>query len=155
MDKVWEVMAAIGSVLTDIGKELYVLIVAASNWLGEYFSANILPLMPTMLKFFSNKKINVILFCTASAYILIINIAAIVMFGSDKKRSKRKQYRISESRLMSVCFWGGAIGGMIGMNAFHHKTLKNKFKIFVPIFFVIQLILHSFVLGFLGFWAFF
>ena len=41
------------------------------------------------------------------------------------------------------------------MHVFRHKTLKPKFSVIVPILFVIQLVLHSFILGFLGFWAFF
>ena len=57
--------------------------------------------------------------------------------------------------LMKVCFFGGATGGIIGMNVFRHKTLKKKFSVGIPILFVLQLILNSFILGFLGFWTFF
>ena len=52
-------------------------------------------------------------------------------------------------------FFGGATGGIIGMNVFRHKTLKKKFSVGIPSLFVLQLILNSFILGFLGFWTFF
>ena len=155
MEKFKQVMVAVGQVLVIIWEYIVEAATVLSTWIGDYFTENIAPLMPTMLKFFSNKKINLMLFCVVAGYILIINIVSLCMFARDKKKATRKQYRISESRLMKVCFWGGAIGGIIGMNVFHHKTLKRKFTVFIPIFFVLQLILHSFILGFLGFWAFF
>ena len=80
---------------------------------------------------------------------------AFALFGADKSNAKRKQRRIKESKLMKVCFFGGATGGIIGMNVFRHKTLKKKFSVGIPILFVLQLILNSFILGFLGFWTFF
>ena len=86
---------------------------------------------------------------------LIMNIWALYLFGQDKASAKRKQRRIREGKLLKVCFFGGAIGGIIGMNLFRHKTLKKKFSVGVPIMFVLQLILDSFILGFLGFWTFF
>ena len=155
MEAFKNVMVGIGQVLVIIWNTIVAGVAAASKWVGTYFTENILPMMPTMLKFFSNKKINMVIFCVAAAYILIMNIVALCLFGTDKRYAKRREMRISERRLLRSCFWGGAIGGLIGMNVFHHKTLKPKFRVIVPVLFVIQLIIHSFVLGFLGFWAFF
>lgn len=155
MEQFKQIMITIGQVFVVIWEYIVSAATLISAWVGEFFMENIVPFMPTMLKFFSDKKMNIIMFCIVAGYILVINIISFFMFGNDKKKAKRKQYRISESRLMRVCFWGGAIGGIIGMSVFRHKTLKAKFRIFIPIFFVIQLVLHSFVLGFLGFWAFF
>lgn len=150
-----DIMTSIGQVIVLIFKYIIKAIASISEWIGEFFGNEILPMMPTMLKFFSNKTLNIIIFCIVAGYILIINIISVSLFASDKKKAKRRDMRISEGRLMRSCFWGGAIGGMIGMHMFNHKTKKKKFFIIVPILFVIQLILHSFVLGFLGFWAFF
>lgn len=155
MDKVKEILLEIGQILIIIWNYIVLGVSAASEWIGDYFCENIAPMMPTMMKFFSNRKINIVIFCVIFLYILIINICAFSMFGHDKKCAKRKERRISEAKLIKICFFGGAIGGLLGMNVFRHKTLKTKFKIIVPVLFVIQLILHSFVLGFLGFWAFF
>ncbi len=49
--------------------------------------------------------------------------------------------------------FGGATGGIIGMNVFRHKTLK-KISVGIPILFVLQLILNSFILGFWDFGRF-
>ena len=111
--------------------------------------------LPTAIKLFSNDIANKCLFFGVIAFLLIMNITAFCMFARDKSSAKRREKRISEKKLMRVCFFGGAIGGIIGMNAFRHKTMKKKFSIGVPILFVLQLILDSFILGFLGFWTFF
>lgn len=110
---------------------------------------------PTSIKLFSNDTANKYLFFGIAAYLVFMNIYTLALFGADKAHAKRKQRRIQENKLMKACFWGGAIGGIIGMNAFRHKTLKKKFSIGVPILFVLQLIIDSFVLGFVGFWTFF
>ena len=153
----------IHTLLQSIGQGLYALIAAIGGWLGragavihDWFIS--LPL-PSALKIFSNNTVNRYLFFGVIAYILLMNIWAIVLFDTDKSIAKnkhgRKRSRISEKKLFSVCFWGGAIGGMIGMYAFRHKTLKKKFSVGVPMLFLVQLLLDSFVLGFLGFWTFF
>ena len=110
---------------------------------------------PNAIKLFSNDTANKYLFFGIAIYLLLMNIWAFALFGADKSNAKRKQRRIKESKLMKVCFFGGATGGIIGMNVFRHKTLKKKFSVGIPILFVLQLILNSFILGFLGFWTFF
>ena len=110
---------------------------------------------PTVMKLFGNPVANKIVFGIVAAYILAINIAALYMFVSDKKKAKSKKYRTPEKTLLRVCIFGGAIGGMIGMSTAHHKTNITKFKFTVPALFIIQLLVYSMALGFLGFWAFF
>lgn len=110
--------------------------------------------LPTAIKLFSNDTVNKYLFFAVALFLLVMNIWAFYLFGQDKANAKRKQRRTREGKLLKVCFFGGAIGGIIGMNVFRHKTLKKKFSVGVPIMFVLQLILDSFILGFLGFWTF-
>lgn len=149
----------IHQILQTAGQYLYMLIVAIGSgikWLWEVISEWISQLpMPTTIKLFSNDTANIYIFVAVSAFLLIMNIRAVYLFGADKSKAQRKQRRIQERKLFRVCFFGGAIGGIIGMNLFHHKTLKKKFSVGVPILFVIQLVLYSFILGFLGFWTFF
>lgn len=121
---------------------------ALSEWISK------LPL-PNAIKLFSNDTANKYLFFGVVIYLLIMNIWALTLFGADKAKAKRKQRRVRESKLFKVCFFGGAVGGLIGMNVFRHKTLKKKFSVGIPIMFVLQLVLDSFILGFLGFWTFF
>ena len=81
---------------------------------------------PNAIKLFSNDTANKYLFFGIAIYLLLMNIWAFALFGADKSNAKRKQRRIKESKLMKVCFFGGATGGIIGMNVFRHKTLKKK-----------------------------
>ena len=113
------------------------------------------PLPSNSLKLFSNIAANRVVFFVIAAYILFINIFTFISFASDKAKAKRKEIRTSENRLMFLCIIGGAVGGLLGMRRYHHKTLKRKFAIGVPILMIIQLSLYCFALGFLGFWAFF
>ena len=113
------------------------------------------PLPSNSLKLFSNIAANRVVFFVIAADILFINIFTFISFASDKAKAKRKEIRISENRLMLLCFIGGAVGGMLGMRQCRHKTQKKKFSIGVPVLMIIQLSLYCFALGFLGFWAFF
>jgi len=49
------------------------------------------------------------------------------LFGYDKFQAKNDGWRVSEKVLLSLGVFGGAIGGLIGMEIFHHKTRKNYF----------------------------
>lgn len=65
--------------------------------------------------------------------ICALSTAAFVMFGVDKRRAVRHEWRISESTLLMLSVFGG-IGGLLGMIVFHHKTRKWKFRVLVPAF---------------------
>lgn len=148
----------IHEILQTTGQLLYMAGVAIKDgaiWLWRTVAAwySALPL-PTSIKLFSNDMANRYLFFGLALFLLIMNIWAFVLFGSDKAKAKRRQRRIRESKLIRVCFFGGAIGGMIGMHVFSHKTQKKKFTVGISVLFVIQLILNSFLLGFLAFWTF-
>lgn len=123
--------------------------------ISVWLSTLTLPMLPTFMKIFSNKSINKGIFFVVVAFLVIMNIWAFMLYGIDKKKAASKKYRIPEKKLMKVCFWGGAAGGLIGMLIFRHKTQHKKFTVSIPVMFVIQLVLYSFILGFLGFWAFF
>ena len=66
-------------------------------------------------------------------YLIIINIIAFAMFGADKRRARRRRWRIRVSLLMLVSLIGGALGGMIGMRVFNHKTRKKTFLTALPL----------------------
>ncbi len=123
--------------------------------LYTYVTNYILPALPSAMRIFSNRIVNLIFFVLVAGFFVTINIVTFCMFGADKGKAKNNKSRISEKKLMKMCFFGGAIGGFMGMLGFRHKTKKAKFFIIVPVLFIIQVILQSFVVGFLGFWAFF
>lgn len=60
--------------------------------------------------------------------------------GADKFFAKKKFWRISELKLLSAAFLGGAMGTWLGMYLFRHKTLHYKFIIGVPLLVVLNMI---------------
>jgi len=67
---------------------------------------------------------------------LTVNIISLVAFGIDKLNSKKRGYRIRESNLLALAFFG-PFGALAGMLFFRHKTRKIKFLL-VPIFGILQ-----------------
>ena len=70
-------------------------------------------------------------------YIFIINLIAFAAYGIDKAKVRNGTRRIPEKTLIGLAAFGGAIGALIGMLAFRHKTRKIKFTITVPVFTVL------------------
>lgn len=73
-----------------------------------------------------------------SLYVIIISLITFIIFGADKKRARRHEWRIPEKVLFMLAIIGGSIGAMIGMIAFHHKTKKWYFKIGMPLILAVQ-----------------
>ena len=58
----------------------------------------------------------------------ILNVIVFLMYGADKKKAVKKEWRTPESTLIL----GGLIapwGAILGMHLFSHKTQKPKFKL--------------------------
>ena len=78
-------------------------------------------------------------------YYLVISIISFVMFGVDKKKAIKGEYRIPEATLLLTAALGGCVGSIIAMKFFHHKTRKPKFFILVPVFVILHVILAVFL----------
>ena len=74
-------------------------------------------------------------------YLAIINIAAWILYGIDKKRAIQGKWRISERLLLCVTGMGGSLGAVLGMYLFRHKTRHWKFRILVPLFLVLHIVM--------------
>ena len=86
--------------------------------------------------------------------IITANVVNLVAFGVDKFNSKKRGYRIPESRLLLLALFA-PFGALFGMILFRHKTRKVKFLL-VPIFAVMQVILLTYYFTpLLGFGLFF
>lgn len=73
-----------------------------------------------------------------AVYVLIlINAAAFLLYGIDKRKAVHNQWRISEAALLGIALCGGAVGAYAGMRIFHHKTKKPKFYVGVPLMIVL------------------
>ena len=73
-------------------------------------------------------------------YLIVINIITFLAMGIDKWKAKRGAWRIKEGALFTLVLLGGGIGGILGMQVFHHKTQKSKFKIGFPAILIIEII---------------
>lgn len=74
-------------------------------------------------------------------YYGVMNIIALIIYGIDKRRAVRHEWRLSESTLLLPAALGGAYGALMGMLLFHHKTRKKKFVILVPLFVIIHTVI--------------
>lgn len=54
--------------------------------------------------------------------LLLLSLIAFVLYGADKRKAKKEKWRIRESTLLGFGFFGGAVGALLGMKLFRHKT---------------------------------
>ena len=73
-------------------------------------------------------------------YLILVNLAAFIIYGADKSYAKKGARRIPERTLLLWAWIGGSIGAFLGMRIFHHKTLKPKFFA-VPVLMVLEIII--------------
>lgn len=66
-------------------------------------------------------------------FLAVINLAAFILYGIDKKRARDKRWRISEKSLLLIALLGGAFGANAGMFFFRHKTRHWYFRLGLPL----------------------
>lgn len=74
-------------------------------------------------------------------YLICVNIVSFVLFGLDKSRAVRRQWRISEKTLLLTALIGGSLGAEAGMLCFRHKTKHARFRIGIPAVIIVQLLI--------------
>ena len=74
-------------------------------------------------------------------YLLVMNVAAFLVMGADKKRAIAQKRRIPEKTLFLLALLGGSLGAYMGMQSFRHKTKHLKFTIGLPAILVVHLAL--------------
>lgn len=52
----------------------------------------------------------------------VISFITFITYGVDKKRAIQRRWRVPEKLLLGLSFFMGAIGGLLGMQLFRHKT---------------------------------
>ena len=58
----------------------------------------------------------------AIVFYALMSVVAFLLYGADKRRAKKKLWRTPESVLLGVGVLGGALGALVGMKTFRHKT---------------------------------
>ena len=79
-------------------------------------------------------------------WLILVNLAAFILYGADKSYAKKGARRIPEKTLLLWAFLGGSVGAFIGMKVFHHKTKKPKFAVTVPVLMVLEIVICGFCL---------
>ena len=80
-------------------------------------------------------------------YLFVINVITFAAFGLDKRKAKKRKFRIRESVLLGLALIGGSLGAMAGMFLFHHKTRKPAFRIGTPVPFLPQGVIWILIAG--------
>ena len=79
-------------------------------------------------------------------YLVAINIVTFFVYGIDKWKAKQSKWRIEESTLLWWAAAGGSIGALLGMKAWHHKTMHKKFKYGVPAILMAQIVIAGVIM---------
>lgn len=78
---------------------------------------------------------------------LVMSLISFLMMGWDKRCARKGRWRVSEKALFLSAILMGAIGGVIGMRVFRHKTKHWYFKLFFPLLAALQIVLVVWVLS--------
>lgn len=73
--------------------------------------------------------------------ILVLSITEVILMGYDKHQAQVDGSRTPEKVLLGLGIAGGAIGGLIGMRAFRHKTKKTYFWVIFGLAAIVHLVL--------------
>lgn len=75
-------------------------------------------------------------------FLIIWNIIVFVMYGVDKYKAITNRWRISEKALIVSAFCMGAVGAMLGMEIFRHKTKKKIFRTLVSFALILNIAVY-------------
>ena len=72
-----------------------------------------------------------------------VNIGVFALYGADKRRARRGEWRIPERTLLLGAWLLGGVGALAGMRVFRHKTKHRAFAVSAPIAAAFQLALMA------------
>ena len=73
-------------------------------------------------------------------YLILINLIAVIVTIYDKLSAVKRRWRVKESILLLLSFFGGSVGMYITMLLIRHKTRHLKFMLGIPIVLIFQLV---------------
>ncbi|REE94519.1 uncharacterized membrane protein YsdA (DUF1294 family) [Paenibacillus taihuensis] len=75
-------------------------------------------------------------------YLIIMNVYVFFLMRIDKRRAtKDRRHRIPEKKLLGLSLIGGALGGVMAMRMFRHKTKHTAFALGMPLMLVLHVAL--------------
>lgn len=72
-------------------------------------------------------------------YLVIINVVTFMAYAMDKRKARKRKWRIPEKTLLFLAVIGGSVGALLGIHILHHKTKHLKFTVGVPVVLMIQI----------------
>ena len=72
------------------------------------------------------------------AVFVLMSIILFLVMGRDKALSKTHKRRVPEATLFLLALLGGALGGVLGMQIFRHKTQHISFVVGFPLLALLQ-----------------
>lgn len=69
----------------------------------------------------------------------VMSFICFMAMGIDKLKARAGKWRIPERKLFLLAAMGGALGGMLGMLAFRHKTKHKSFVIGMPLLLLLNI----------------
>ena len=72
----------------------------------------------------------------------VMSLLDFCLMGFDKHRAKRNGWRVRERTFFIVALLGGALGGVVGMRLFHHKTRHWYFVIGMPMILIAEVAIY-------------
>lgn len=79
-------------------------------------------------------------------YLFLMNLIGFLSMLIDKRRARKKDWRIRERTLFLLAILGGSIGSLSGMYIFRHKTRHWYFVLGMPLILFLQTALTLFFL---------
>lgn len=83
----------------------------------------------------------------AVAWLVVANALAFALMGVDKRRARRRQWRIPERTLLLTALGSGTIGTWLGVLAFRHKRRKPGFLAWLAVATCADAVLAARLLG--------
>lgn len=78
-------------------------------------------------------------------YLVLINLLTAAVYIWDKHQAVERHWRVPEARLLGLAAIGGALGALLAMQVWRHKTHKWHFALGVPLMLVLQAVLLIFL----------
>ena len=72
------------------------------------------------------------------AWLLVMSVVLFVVMARDKSLAKSHRHRVPEATLFLLALLGGALGGVLGMQIFRHKTQHPQFYLGFPLLALLQ-----------------
>ncbi len=91
----------------------------------------------------------IMLYMIAALVLLALNLFSFSLMGWDKRCARKGKWRVPEKILFLAAGCFGALGGVLGMYVYRHKTKHWYFRIFFPLMLAAQIALFVLIAGLL------